>query len=340
MRVAILWLGLCTACQNTDSGGETSKDNQHRPTDTGAPPVTGNTGITDTPSTWETGHPKDTGATANCDDLPTGIVPYETINIPTEEDFDFDFDGFVLYQQGQDLVGHDQSGHFKVVSPNISSDASGIQVVGSGDIVVCSPDTDVLKYVDHLTGINKQLIGGLNFPNGLEVGSGDIAYWSELSGGRIGWINTQNPAENGVVSDDVDAPNGLSLSADEQILYVAADSGGISGLLALDRVSDHEWSVPRLVLPTSASFDGVETDVCGNVYTVEYSTGRLMRVNPLTGDSVLLADLDDNGGSYAALRWGNGIGGWEKDILYVTDRHLIFAVHVGAVGTPDPVDGP
>lgn len=37
------------------------------------------------------------------------------------------------------------------------------------------------------------------------------------------------------------------------------------------------------------------------------------------------------------MHWGNGIGGWQKDILYVSDRSRagMFALEVGVEGHAD-----
>jgi hypothetical protein len=275
-----------------------------------------------------------------CLSLPTEPVASESVNIHTEEDFDFDFLGYVLFQQGTDLVGRTRYGDFLVVAPNVSEDMAGIEVLGNGDVVASDDNSGIIKRIDRTTGRSSVIKGGLSLPNGLEVGTGNIVFYTEWGGDRVGWVNAET-LEGGVVTTAIKSPNGIVLSPDEQTLYVAGRSEGMSALIALDRLGGQTWSAPRPILASRQLFDGVESDVCGNLYTVEYSTGRVIRIDPLTGVAIVLADLEDPGFSeFSSLRWGNGVGGWDPSVLYVTDRNQLFEVHVGIEGALGPIDPP
>lgn len=333
------WLTVLAACTGSESPDTDGASDRGTPTATTSTTTTTTTGS----GTGDTGFGNDTGHTTtpttapvDCANLPAAPRPFQTIAILTEEDFDFDLEGYLVYQSGSDLAGRDQYTNLTILSAGVSLDAAGIQTLANGDIAVASPDTGSIRLVERATGVNYQLLGGLTTPNGLESGAGDLLYFSEMFANRVRWINVVT-LETGEVIGDIGTPNGLSFSPGETTLYVAAESGGLNAIVALDRVGAG-WSAPRTVISATAPFDAVETDVCGNVYTVEYSTGRLNRIDPLTGVVTLLADLDDPGfAEFSSMRWGNDIGGWLSTTLYVTNRNKIFAVDIGVAGTPDPL---
>ncbi|MFN3200400.1 MAG: hypothetical protein ACE366_18525 [Bradymonadia bacterium] len=78
--------------------------------------------------------------------------------------------------------------------------------------------------------------------------------------------------------------------------------------------------------------DGVMVDACGNVYITEYTTGKIYRVSP-DGEQVetfvkLPSPWIPN------MRWGNGMGGFETDTMYIMDRESgrLFTVIPGVGG--------
>ncbi len=80
--------------------------------------------------------------------------------------------------------------------------------------------------------------------------------------------------------------------------------------------------------------DGLGVDACDNVYVTEYVLGLIWRFDPDGSNQQMVADT----GSFwiPNMHWGNGIGGWEKDVLYVMDRdsYGVFALELGVPGAP------
>lgn len=64
--------------------------------------------------------------------------------------------------------------------------------------------------------------------------------------------------------------------------------------------------------------DGLNVDECGNVYVTEYVQGYVYRFPVGGGVPELVAELPSSW--IPNLHWGNGVGGWETDVLYVIDR--------------------
>ncbi len=276
-----------------------------------------------------------------CDSLPPSPrPPPELIDIETEEDFDFDAYGYLVHQDNTNLVGHRQNGDFRLIAANVATDPSAVQVLSDGYIVVAAQDQGALLLVDPSDGSSELLIGGLAQPNGVEIGSDDRIYFSEaVATGRVRWVDRDGTS--GTILPLTFVPNGLVLSPDEQTLYVGGHSHWSTGaILAVKRLGPDEWENTATVLfgQVGHEFTAVEVDICGNIYGVDYDTGELYRGTP-DGTSVeLVADVDDPDGgySYSSIRWGNGVSGWRRDHLYITNRRHIFSLDIAIDGKPNP----
>ena len=282
----------------------------------------------------------DTGTAYDCStplsDGPFTLIPYD---VQTEEDFDFDGDGYVVYQEGSTLVGRTQSGDQRIYAAGVSGDPAGVQVLYSGDIAVAAQDSGTIERVNPQTGNTTTMISGLIQANGIEVGAGDRLYFTEFTtNGSVRWYD---PAlgTGAFINGNLSVPHGLALSPDEQVLYVGGPS-----IMAFDRIDVDEWdSVPRILYDGNDDFDGVEVDICGNIYTIEFTTGHLFRVAPDGSEATLLAVLDDPQAGWNAwnsLRWGNDAGGWDSTVLYITNRSNLWAIDLGVPGRPHPSMGP
>jgi len=78
--------------------------------------------------------------------------------------------------------------------------------------------------------------------------------------------------------------------------------------------------------------DGVAVDHCGGVYVTEYIQGKVYRMPGGDSPPELIAQLPTDW--IPNLHWGNGVGGWDTNTLYVMDRSSpgVFALEVGVPG--------
>ncbi len=80
--------------------------------------------------------------------------------------------------------------------------------------------------------------------------------------------------------------------------------------------------------------DGMAADACGNVYVTEYVMGYIWRFSASGAEPELVAET----GSYwiPNLHWGLGVGGWQRDVLYVQERDTddVLALSLGVEGVP------
>ncbi len=307
------------------------------------------TGLTDT-STFVvigTGETGDTGgSTATTGDTGIGFDctaawPKQPLSVTqlddwtTAEDFDFDADGYVVSVENSNLIGKDPYTNTKVYSPNISSWTAGTRALATGDFVVADANNGELVLVDHVTGGQTVLMAGLAYPNGVEVDADNNVYVAENDGDRVNRVNAYDPYDREVVAEGVQYPNGLILSPDQQTLYIG--SFGAGKVYAVDRDPKGGWQTPRVFYDPSSGdngFDGVNVDICGNVYITEWISGKVYRVSPDGKTAGLVAELDSSW--IPNLRWGVGVAGWDPNTLYVADRDRgrLFAIEVGIPGVP------
>lgn len=264
---------------------------------------------------------------------PPGPFVWEEVDLQTEEDFDFDREGFLVTQNGSNLLGLKRDGTAAVVATNIGFDASGIRSLVTGDIVVAQPDTGSLRFVSYGTGGSVTVLADLNRPNGVESSVDGSVYSSEHV--PAGEIRQLDPATGEVsVLATVAWPNNLALSPDEQTLYIVSSDGLVGGstVLALDRDASGAWGPDvRVFREWNWLLGGITTDVCGNVYVVEYAGGLVVRLDPDTAAGEVLAELPE-GGAYSSLRFAPGIGEFRRTELFVTDRYELFVADLGIEG--------
>lgn len=88
------------------------------------------------------------------------------------------------------------------------------------------------------------------------------------------------------------------------------------------------------MLGGAGGLDGLEVDGCGFVYVTEFSLGKVWRISP-DGATVELL-FDPPVAWIPNLHWGNGLGGFDADKLYVANRDEagLYEVSVGVPGKP------
>ena len=289
------------------------------------------TGTTQTVSDRETA---DTGTPPA--DLCPGTLPnvsgiYDDTSFVTEEDFDFDGGGFLLTQSNSNISALDREGNVEIISIPGFHDPSGIRVLSTGDIALAEPDTGGLRVVYRATGATEIVMSGLTNPNGVAADSGGYVYVSEFTpNGRVAIIDPYT-AENWLIADDLPTPNGLALSNDESKLYILTDNS----IMVTERLGPTSFGPLSVFtpLPAGTSFWSLTLDICDNIYTVNYTSGEVVRITADGMSTEILTDISEFG-SFSALRFGGGEGGWERETLYVTSRQKLFAVPIGLAGKP------
>ena len=200
--------------------------------------------------------------------------------------------------------------------------------------MIAVPAEGVVKRIEASTGAKTSILSGLSYPNGLEVDRDNNVYVADQTTQKILRVNAYDQSDYEVIATGLSQPNGVILSPDETILYVGSFGGG--KVYAIDRdPGGSGWLPHRTIFDSGGGdhgYDGINVDICGNVYFTEYIVGRVRRVTPDGSQVDGVVDLPSSW--IPNLRWGNGIGGWDVDVLYVSDRDQgrLFALDMGIPG--------
>jgi sugar lactone lactonase YvrE len=160
----------------------------------------------------------------DCAKLVTAPTTFETVSgFTTSEDFVFDLKGnYVGIDENKNLVRITKDGKKQLWAPNVG-DAAGMGLLPDGSLVFCNVDEGALQRV-HANGSVSTVLGGLLYPNGLELGPDGFVYVAENAAGRVRRVNVET-GEFTVVAMGLQGPNGVAFSADPKVFYVGSFEG-------------------------------------------------------------------------------------------------------------------
>lgn len=299
----------------------------------GSAPPPGQSTPAHTGASGHTGQPYDP-----CDHVPSQLLGARRVSdVPPSEEFAFDALGHAL--NATDSAGvfrTDFGGDSVAVSPGGSSEYAGARPTPDGSaLTLCDEGGSVVLLVDLATGSREDLVSVTN-PN--SVGWDD---WGRLWIGANSRLYRYDPAVGGAPEIMVDRPgadaDGITFSPDGHTVYFNDDSGGEIGFLTLDADGEPAGGGVYTTLGagywSGAELDGMTTDVCGNLYVVR-TDGMLVRIRPDRTEEVL---VQPSSHWTTAVNFGSGVGGWERDRLYVMDRSEgLWELEVGVEGHPEP----
>jgi sugar lactone lactonase YvrE len=251
-------------------------------------------------------------------------VNFNTIpGAASAEDFALDSEGYVWSVSNNGLFRAAYGEPAELIVPGVANGfTSGTAILPGGDIVFADVSTGAVIRVSP-EGEASTVQGGLAYPNGLTVDQDGWVYVAEDNGERVVRFDPDDPVTEIVV--ETSGPNGLAFSTDFERLYIGSfDFGGAKEYeFSSDTLSTINNSVPNV--------DGIAADECGNVYITEFGAGTVHRIDPEQNVEVV-ADLP--GGWIPNMEFGSGVGGWERDKLYVNSigSDEIYELEVGVKG--------
>ena len=220
----------------------------------------GETGGIDT----DTGEVVDTGSEHSCDDLPELPLDYDSSGgWSGAEDFTFDGEGYLVSVDNGSLTRRNRAGDEIVVRPGLGETA-GIQMLPNGThVAYASVSGGAVNRISLEDGGSDTLLGGLSYPNGIDVGADGWVYIAEHSGGRVHRVNLES-LESEVLATGMVAPNGIAFGPDEHTLYWGSFGNG--SIYAADRDGDG-FGEPYLFgyTPDSQTYWSTVSDPCGGL---------------------------------------------------------------------------
>jgi hypothetical protein len=219
-----------------------------------------------------------------------------------------DQDGFIVGSDGNSLIKADYTGTTNLFTPNTGS-CEQITYMPDGTLVIVSTNQGALMTID-ATGIPVYLTAS-HGAYGLIYGPDDFLYTAGSDG-----IRRIDPAtgDSSIIANVPQTAHTVAFNADASKMYIGTIGGGQLYEVELDMNLDPVGS-PQVLAQFGGWHDGVGVDACGYIFVADYSTSSLYRVSPDGQQS-----LHRNWGwsDYGhGLIWGNGIGGWRSDSLYV-----------------------
>jgi len=220
-----------------------------------------------------------------------------------------------------------------------------IQNAGTNGLVI-APDGNLLgaRHSDRtLTLFNLDTLeptvfvadnGGLPLvsPNDIAVRSDGNIYFTDPDYGLGGAPAAQPPRAyrrdtSGALSviDEQGNPNGITLSPDESLLYLAHLGGNpaVNDVLVFDVDASGAPANPRPFIPTGGGSDGMGIDCAGNLYITQ------------NGAVVVFAPDGTQIGSIAAPQAANiAFGGPERRTLFITAGPSLLATELAIPGLP------
>lgn len=274
----------------------------------------------------------------DCLNLPSPPIMFETLmGFTNSEDFAFDASGnYVGVDDNGNLVRVTHGGQKSLWIPNFSSGfMAGMVALPDDSVVVCDVNNGSLKRA-YPNGSVTTLLGGLAYPNGIDVGPDGFIYVAENSGAQVRRVDPNTGAYT-IVAAGLTGPNGVAFTDDPTLFYVGSFEGQLIYKIVQPVPGQPGTATVFANFQGGGGIDGMGVDQCGNVYAAEYTSGNVYRITP-DGTVTLATHLPSFW--IPNIKWGRGVGGFQKDVMFIADREQgrLFGVHVGVPGVTEFFD--
>lgn len=245
----------------------------------------------------------------------------------------FDLNGYLYgMDSGYNLVRTDAYGASNIVAP-VGSNAQGMDTLPSGEIVVAS-DLGLIVAIDPNTGGTRTLATGI-YGYGVVVGPDGLVY----VGDRTHVWRVDPVAETSDLWLANSSAQSLGFSPDGLTMYFTTTFGFALWEQTVDANVDPVGN-PRQLSDFGRGYrDGLVVDACGLIYVPDYSTGKMYRTDPTTGNNTVYVNFTPFSNYGHGAVWGTGTFGWPADALYVPQPYngnTVGEIVTGVPGLPFP----
>jgi len=279
--------------------------------------------------------------TTSCLDLPPHPVAITELDRPRGyHGLAFDQEGWVIGFDGTALVRVNRQEQLQPYALGLTA-VEGMDWLPDGSLVVACAE----GLVRIAPNGSQEVLAANVYAYSVTVGPRGRV-WAGDNAGRLWRLDP----DEGVLEAVLDvregmrsfAPRAVAFDVDASLLYIVS-FGETLYTLALDDAYD-PIGPPRYFATVQRGVrwvDGLAVDRCGNLYVPNYETSALFRVRP-DGQLALYHQWSYEHYGHGAV-WGNGIGGWLTDALYLPQPYdgstvveVVVGVHGAGWSPPDP----
>jgi gluconolactonase len=220
----------------------------------------------------------------------------------------------------------------------VDADSNGLAVAADGTLYsATSGKKEISRYTISPPGQQTAVAGPFNSPNDIAVAADGTIYFSdpqqsEITAGNLPeFVHVVKDGVDGIFSEELQAPNGVTLSPEQDVLYVSG--GGESGYLRkVTLVDGLAGSIEELESGLQAP-DGMTVDCAGNVYLAVHE-GRRIDVFSPSGDPLASIPLGVAANGEDARPTNVAFGGPDRKTLYITAVFSLWEVQLDIAGYP------
>jgi len=249
----------------------------------------------------------------------------------------FDYEGNIIGSDGDALIKSDYEGNWDVFVPGLGT-LEQIDHLENGDIIAAQVSSTALVRItpDGGQAILASDIGAY----GVLVGPDDKVYWA--SSGQIGRTDPGTGDTTILIEWPFgDRAHSLNFSPDLSRMYIGSIGSGNVYSIDLDKDLNPTGD-PQVFSDTVGNggaggngwHDGVGVDACGYLYVPDFWGSHLYRISP-DGEAEIYVDwsADSNQYGHGAV-FGEGVGGWREDAIYLPMPYGDRMVKELVVGAP------
>lgn len=296
------------------------------------------------PGSTSAGTPTDSGTTTSgpvfdCATVSSSPLSTQALGEPRGyHDLAFTEDGWIIGNGtgNSDLIKADGLGTSQVLVNNIGT-VQQMVWLPDGDLAVASDQTGAILRVTS-SGTVSPISPGVG-AYGLILGPDGKLWAANYS--SIMRIDIATGAQDVILSSlPSGMPRVINFNRDFTRLYIGTMSGN-GNLYYLDLDANYDPIAGPQVLAndvgSGAYHDGLGVDICGYIYVPDYSTSAMYRISP---SGQVQTYLDGNLTQYGhGLEWGNGVGPWRSDALYIPQPYNQNHVAEIVIGVPTVWEG-
>jgi sugar lactone lactonase YvrE len=305
------------------------------PDDTGTPPVSDTTPSTESSSTVDTVPTTETTLPPiDCEALAEEPLSITELSAPRGyHGLAFTTDGRIVGSDNANLVAVTYDDEFSVLSTGFGT-VQQMDWLADGDLAVAVDSNNAIVRLNVETGAQDVVASNVG-AYGVVLGPDDKLWTANNS--DIVRIDPETGDQEELYREGPFTPHALGFDVGYARLFITTISGG--SVWAWDLDDDHEpiGNPYEFAQDAGGWQDCVVVDSCGNLYVCDYTTSSLYRISPDGAQVGVFVNWSGTTYGHGAT-FGNGIGGWRKDAIYLPqpyddDTVVEVVLGIGAANT-------